>query len=128
MKKVFRKNRKGFTLVELIIVIAILAILAAVAIPNFIGLTKEANRGKNIGNATSIVSAINTYNALNPDKPLSAATVSSGADLQTALGNLWPQGMSDDDRDIAVSMIIYDTNTNVATVNTSSTSSPAPTT
>ena len=41
MKKM--KNRKGFTLVELIVVIAILAILAAVAIPVYSNYIKKAN-------------------------------------------------------------------------------------
>lgn len=38
-----RKTNKGFTIVELVIVIAVIAILAAVLIPTFVSLTKKAN-------------------------------------------------------------------------------------
>lgn len=37
------KNKKGFTIVELVIVISVIAILAAVLIPTFSGLVKKAN-------------------------------------------------------------------------------------
>lgn len=40
-----KKNNKGFSLVELIVVIAIMAILAAVAIPTFAGFIEKANEG-----------------------------------------------------------------------------------
>lgn len=40
MKKM---NKKGFTIVELVIVIAVIAILAAVMIPTFGGIIKKAN-------------------------------------------------------------------------------------
>ena len=36
-------NKKGFTIVELLIVIAVIAILAAVMIPTFAGMIKKAN-------------------------------------------------------------------------------------
>ena len=39
-------NRKGFTIVELVIVIAVIAILAGVLIPTFAGIVKNAKESK----------------------------------------------------------------------------------
>ena len=41
-----RNNKKGFTIVELVIVIAVIAILAGVLIPTFAGIIKKANNSK----------------------------------------------------------------------------------
>ena len=41
-------KKKGFTIVELVIVIAVIAVLAAVLIPTFVNLTKKANQSADI--------------------------------------------------------------------------------
>lgn len=53
------KNRqaRGFTLIELVVVIALLAILAAFAIPRFVGLEREARIAATLGISGSIRSA-----------------------------------------------------------------------
>ena len=52
-----RKNEKGFTLIELIIVIAILAIIAAVAVPNIISAVDNSRRSADVANAKIILNA-----------------------------------------------------------------------
>ncbi|RHM99579.1 prepilin-type N-terminal cleavage/methylation domain-containing protein [Dielma fastidiosa] len=48
------KNRKGFTLIELIVVIAILGILALLLVPSFMGYAKDAKQSVCESNMTSI--------------------------------------------------------------------------
>ncbi|MDU7886073.1 MAG: prepilin-type N-terminal cleavage/methylation domain-containing protein, partial [Clostridium perfringens] len=50
MKKNIKK-KKGFTLIELIIVIAIIAILAAIAIPNFLSIQRKSRVKADIASA-----------------------------------------------------------------------------
>lgn len=47
------KNKKGFTLVELVIVIAVIAILAAVLIPTFSNVIEKANASKELQEVTN---------------------------------------------------------------------------
>ena len=72
-----RKNKKGFTLIELIIVIAIIAILAALLLPK-VGMVKEnTNKTADISNAREIAEA-----AL---ESLSADKIKTGYDTWTEL-------------------------------------------
>ena len=51
MKKM---NKKGFTIVELVIVIAVIAILSAVLIPTFSGVVGEANKTAAVADAKAV--------------------------------------------------------------------------
>jgi prepilin-type N-terminal cleavage/methylation domain-containing protein len=97
-----RKNKKGFTIIELIVVIAIIAILAAIAIPAFIGITKQADDRVLLANAKMIANAINVHNTLYPtDLILSASDISKLDD------SLKPRGI--DDFDAALGIVLFDT-------------------
>jgi len=56
-------NKKGFTLVELMIVVAIIGILAAIAIPNFVDMQYRAKRAEVPGNVDGIKTAQIAYDA-----------------------------------------------------------------
>ena len=55
------KLKKGFTLLELMIVVAIVGLLAAVAIPKYGDLLEKANLGATLGNLASLRSAVSIY-------------------------------------------------------------------
>ena len=58
----FPKNKqRGFTLIELMIVVAIIGILAAIAIPKFADLIRKSNEGATKGNLGSVRSALSIY-------------------------------------------------------------------
>jgi prepilin-type N-terminal cleavage/methylation domain-containing protein len=67
----FFKNKKGFTLVELVVVIAILGILAGIAVPRFMDATATARGAKIVADLRMIDNAINMAQS-------SGATVNTG--------------------------------------------------
>ncbi|MGX8700254.1 type II secretion system protein [Caproiciproducens sp.] len=72
MVKTLRKtNKKGFTLVELVIVIVILAILAAIAVPTVSNVVNTAKKNVDAANAQTVELTLKTA-----DAEIAAGTVS----------------------------------------------------
>lgn len=61
------KRQDGFSLVELMIVVAVLAILAAIAIPSYLGIQKRAARSEAKSNLQALSLALEGYMAENND-------------------------------------------------------------
>ena len=82
-----RKNgQKGFTLIELIVVMAILAVLAAIAVPRYSGIQTDANKKAVVANIKTINSAAQVF-AAQQNVELSAVTKANVETLMT-----WPTG------------------------------------
>jgi prepilin-type N-terminal cleavage/methylation domain-containing protein len=76
MLQKLRGNTKGFTLIELMIVIAIIGILAAIAIPNFIAYRNKSFCSAAESDANSVAGGLSDYFAIPSHRvtPAAAAT------------------------------------------------------
>ena len=82
MLQKLNKNRGGFTLVEIMIVVAIIALLAAIAVPNFLRARKRSQATRVLEDLRMIDAAIDQY-AIETNK-ISGAAV-DWADVQKYL-------------------------------------------
>ena len=65
-----RSAKRGFTLVEIMIVVAIIALLAAIAIPNVLRGRTTANETATIGNLRALMASLEMYRSVNNAYPL----------------------------------------------------------
>lgn len=71
-KMVKMKNKKGFTLVEMLVVIAVVAILVSIVVPIISNSTQKSRAAANAANLRSIEGQISTMRVENPDLFVSA--------------------------------------------------------
>ena len=80
-----KQKQKGFTIIELVVVIVILGILAAVAFPKFENMSQQARDAVLDGAKAAVLSAAVIQFAKNTGVKQTAAAIASGVTLDSAI-------------------------------------------
>jgi len=88
--KMTLRNRKGFTLIELMIVVAIIGILAAIAIPNFLRFQLKSKTSEGKVNLAAIRTAEESYLAEFGSYVSATSAPVTGAGVPGTTKNAWP--------------------------------------
>ena len=89
-----KKNNKGFSLVELIIVIAIMAVLIGLLAPQYLRFVQKSKKASDVSNAQALATAFNVAFADGVTVPSSSG---NGGDALGTYGvQTWPEAKSVD--------------------------------
>jgi type IV pilus assembly protein PilA len=80
-------KRKGFTLIELMVVIAIIIILAAIAIPNYLKMTERAKRSRLASDFATLATVLETFKTDWGTYPLTAVAATAEGLSTTTLAH-----------------------------------------
>jgi type IV pilus assembly protein PilA len=83
-----KKRKAGFTLIEVIVVIAILAILGAILVPNVLGYRMKAEKSNIQTSAKTVVSSIEAYNSDKDDNTDQISDSSGSIDYASGITEL----------------------------------------
>ncbi len=117
-------TQKGFTLVELVMVITILGILAVSALPSFINITGQAERASRDGVVGAIRAGIALQRANNMvtgsttvayPATLDGASLGACSSSNRCFGNVLSQGLSDGSWSVTTAGLVYTFNDGTTT-------------
>ncbi len=99
------KDKKGFTLIELIVVLAILVVLMAIALPTFSGLIDDSKQKTADANARTVYTAAKAYITMNSTEPVSDTDSIYADAIKKGIDDYLGEGFDD----VTITSILYKT-------------------
>jgi prepilin-type N-terminal cleavage/methylation domain-containing protein len=88
--QILSRRERGFTIVELLIVIVVIAILAAITIVAYNGIQTRARDTQRVADMNSIVKALELYKAQNGQYPAAVGNSAGGWEISSNTNGNWP--------------------------------------